>query len=101
MSVNDVIISTVTRYLLTKYGIPELPNHHIRCLCHVVNLIVQSILATLGEADDPQDNNHFLLNKDQPFHLDINSDADQVALDCGDFSNDSEDNVEENVTMRN
>ena len=96
---NDVIIATVAHYLLTKYGIPESPNHHICCLCHVVNLVVQSILAALGEANDPQDNDNFLLNKDQPFHLDIDSNADQVALDREEFNSDSEDNIEENVTM--
>ena len=94
---NDVIIATVAHYLLTKYGIPESPNHHIRCLCHIVNLVVQLILAALGEADNPKDNNHFLLNKAQPFHLDIDNDLDQVALDWEEFDDDGEGDIEENV----
>jgi hypothetical protein len=92
-----VIVSTVSRYLLNKYSIPESPNQQIRCLCHVINLVVQSILATLGEADDPTDNDHFLVNKSQPFHLDIDNDPDQVALDHEEFN--VEGDIEENITL--
>ena len=95
-SVNDVIVATIGRFLLTKYGIPESPNQHIRCLCHVVNLVVQSILAVLGEADDPRNNDHFLLNKAQPLHLDIDNDLDQVALDHEEFD-DVDNDIEESV----
>ena len=94
-----MIIATVTHHLLTKYGIPESPNQHIRCLCHVVNLVVQSILATLGETNKPEDIDHFLLNKVQPFHLDIENDPDQVALDHEEFDDDLEDNIKENIAM--
>lgn len=93
-----MIVATVARYLLNKYRIPESPNQQIRCLCHVINLVVQSILAALGEADDPGDDDHFLLNKAQPFHLDIDNDPDQVALDREDFSNDEGD-IEENIAI--
>ena len=101
---NDVIISTVARHLQSKYDIPESPNQHIRCLCHVVNLVVQSILAALGEADNPEDTDHFLLNKAQPLHLDMDNDPDQVALDHEEFNDDSDASdakaiVEENVAM--
>jgi len=94
--VNDVIVATIAHFLLTKYGILESPNQHIHCLCHIVNLVVQSILTTLGEANDPQNNDHFLLNKAQPLHLDINSDPDQVALDHEEFD-DADDDIEESV----
>lgn len=96
---NDVFIATVARHLLTKYGIPESPNQHIRCLCHVVNLVVQSILAALGEANKPEDIDHFLLNKAQPFHLDIDNEPDQVELDHEEFNDDAEDDIKENVAM--
>ena len=97
---NDVIVSTVSRHLLNKYRIPESPNQQIRCLCHVINLVVQSILANLGEAEDPKDNDHFLLNKAQPFHLDIDNDPDQVALDREEFNDDIvEGDIEENITI--
>ena len=78
---NNILISTVSCIVLARYGVPELPNHHIRCLCHVVNLIIQDILAALGVVDDPDEYDYFLLNKDQSFHLDIDTDPYQLALD--------------------
>jgi len=76
-----VLVATVARTLLTKYGIPESPNLHIRCACHVVNLVVQAILLALGEADDPDNVDYFTLNKDQALHFDVSTDPDQIELD--------------------
>ena len=80
-----MLIATVARILLAKYGIPQSPNLHIRCTCHVVNLVVQAILAALGEVDDPDEIDYYSLNKEQPFHLDIDTDPDQVELDNEEF----------------
>jgi hypothetical protein len=93
VSVNDVLIATVARILLAKYGIPESTNLHIRCICHVVNLVVQDILAALGEADAPDNIDYYSLNKEQPFHLDIDTDSDQVALDNEEFEDEGEDDA--------
>ena len=93
-----MIIATVARILSAKYGIPELPNLHICCFCHVINLVVQAILTALGEADDPDNIDYYSLNKEQPFHLDINTDPDQVALDNKVFEGDAEEDLE-NITM--
>jgi hypothetical protein len=99
-SVNDVLIATVARILLAKYGIPESTNLHIRCTCHVVNLVVQDILAALGEADDPDDIDYYSLNKEQPFHLDIDTDSDQVAMDNEEFDDDADESDEsESINM--
>jgi hypothetical protein len=99
-SVNDVLIATVARILLTKYGIPELTNLHIRCTFHVINLVIQDILAALGEADDPDDVDYYSLHKEQPFHLDIDTDSDQVAMDNEEFEDDMEESDElENISM--
>jgi hypothetical protein len=100
-SVNDVIISTVAHILLAKYGIPQSPNLHIRCLCHVVNLVVQAILAALGAADNPDDIDYYTLNKEQPFHLDIDADPEQIELDQEEFQDEVEDEMtpEENITL--
>jgi hypothetical protein len=86
---------------LAKYGIPPLPNLHICCLCHVVNLVVQAILAALGEADNSDEVNYFTLNKEQPFHLDIDADPDQIELDREEFQDEEEDETtpEENITL--
>lgn len=70
---------------------------HIRCFCHVINLVVQAILASLREADDPDNVDYYSLNKEQPFHLGIDTDPDQVALDDEEFDNVQEDF--ENITM--
>ncbi|KAJ6558728.1 hypothetical protein B0H10DRAFT_1650243, partial [Mycena sp. CBHHK59/15] len=51
---NDVLIRTLSRLLQEKFDLQFIPdNSQIRCLAHVVNLIVQKILATLDEASDP------------------------------------------------
>jgi len=97
-SVNNVLISTVSRILLAKYGIPPSPNLHIRCVCHVVNLVVQAILAELGEADDPDDIDYYTLNKEQPLHLDIDADPDQIELDCEEFK-DEDEHEDENIVL--
>jgi hypothetical protein len=63
--------------------------------------VVQAILATLGEADDPDKVDYFTLNKEQPLHLDINVDPDQVGLDNEEFQDEEDDEVvpEENITL--
>jgi hypothetical protein len=99
--VNDVLITTVARTLLAKYRIPESPNLHVRCVCHVVNLVVQDILAALGEADSPDDIDYYSFHKEQPFHLDIDADPDQIELDHEEFEDDVEDkNTDsDNITL--
>ena len=92
---------TVAQILLAKYRIPQSPNLHIRCICHVVNLVVQAILATLGKADDPDKVDYFTLNKEQPLHLNINVDPDHVGLDNEEFQDEEDDKAvpEENLTL--
>jgi hypothetical protein len=95
-----VLIATVTRILLAKYGIPESTTLQICCTCHVVNLVVQDILAAIGEADDLDDIDYYSLHKEQPFHLDIDVDSDQVAMDNKEFQDDTEEsNKPETISM--
>jgi len=49
-------------------------NAQIRCLAHVVNLVVQKILAVLDEADDPELNDYYEMMKDLPVHYDADND---------------------------
>jgi hypothetical protein len=103
-SVNDVLIATVSCILLAKYGIPQSPNLHIRCICHVVNLVVQATLAALGEVDDPDLIDYHSLHKEQPFHLDIDEDPAQAELDNEQFEDDAmardeEDEENDNIIM--
>jgi len=43
-------------------------------MAHVVNLIVQAILAELNEADDPEQDDYYIPNKHIPFHYDPDND---------------------------
>ncbi|KAF6762923.1 hypothetical protein DFP72DRAFT_747468, partial [Ephemerocybe angulata] len=44
---NDEIFKNVARYLVSIYGTGNHPDRHIQCLAHVINLVVQAILAGL------------------------------------------------------
>ena len=50
-------------------------NGQIRCIAHVVNLVVQKFLSELFEADDPMLHDYYEeWNKHLPFHYDTESD---------------------------
>ena len=83
-SVNDVLVSTVARCLLARYGIPENKDAHIRCIAHVINLIVQAFLHGLEEVDDDPDIEDYF-NTDAPIHYDVTQDKEQVALEDEEF----------------
>lgn len=80
-SVNDVVIATIARCLLARYDIPYTPDRHIRCLAHVINLIVQSFLHEIDEADDPSENDYYELHKEAPIHYDVDNDKEQRAME--------------------
>ncbi|KAJ3831358.1 hypothetical protein F5878DRAFT_549656, partial [Lentinula raphanica] len=65
----DTLADALGKLLHDKYGIHfHSENNRIRCLAHVVNLVVQAILKALDEAESSDDVDYFLLNKDQPIH---------------------------------
>jgi hypothetical protein len=71
----DVIACTVGLLLLQKYKIDfHEENNHIRCMAHVVNLVVQAFLASLDEADNPDNYDWFIPNKHLPVHYDPDDD---------------------------
>ncbi|KAJ3501122.1 hypothetical protein NMY22_g19033 [Coprinellus aureogranulatus] len=85
-SVNDVIFKHAARWILSLYNVPEKPDSHIRCLAHVINLVVQAILAGLGEAEQcdaatDEDADYFLQNKSTPLHYDPATDISQIELE--------------------
>lgn len=92
---NDALARTLAT-LLVKYDIHFDPKDgQIRCLPHVVNLVVQKILSVLAEAfdedfnspPDPDEEDQFQLNRELPLHYDPDGDPVQKALDT-EFQND-------------
>ncbi|TFY51128.1 hypothetical protein EVJ58_g10725 [Rhodofomes roseus] len=80
---NDVLARTLSGLLMQRYGIHFSPeNGQIRCLAHVVNLVVQKMLASLIDEDDPDDNDWYLLHKFLPFHYDIEDDDEVNAMEA-------------------
>ena len=90
---NDEIFRNVSRYLLSLYRTPEHADRHIQCLAHVINLVVQAILAGLDEADSLYDDpvnelrnddlhDYYLQNKDTPIHYDVATDPTQDELEA-------------------
>jgi hypothetical protein len=74
-SVCDVLARAAGIMLLKKYGLQFHPqNARICCLAHVVNLIVQCLLALLNEAEDPEMDDYYIPNKHLPFHYDPDDD---------------------------
>ena len=74
-SVCDVLARSAGVLLLQKYGLQfHLQNARISCLAHVVNLVVQAILAELNEADNPEQEDYYIPNKHIPFHYNPDDD---------------------------
>lgn len=81
-STNTVLAETLSGLLMDRYGIHFSPeNGQIRCLAHVVNLVVQRILSALIDSDDPDENDWYLLHKVVPFHYDVEEDEELRALE--------------------
>ena len=91
---NDVIACAVRSFLMRKLCIHfTCDNGQINCVTHIVNLVVQAILAALDEADDPDVIDYF--NKDLPIHYDANEDEVQQNLECEEFGEDDKEIEEE------
>lgn len=87
-----MLIRALSRLLREKFDIQFAPdNSQIRCLAHVVNLILQKLLAALEEAIDPSLEDDYLLNKDLPFHYDPTLDDDLNELEREVFADPSDD----------
>jgi hypothetical protein len=73
---------------MERYGVPFHPNNsHIRCLAHVVNLVVQKMLSVAKEVDDPDFQDYYEhLNKQFPVHYDLDGDE-----ELHDFENEEDD----------
>jgi len=98
-SVNNVLIQTAGQCLLNRYNIPWMPDMHIRCIAHIVNLVVQAILHSIDEADDPSTMDYFDLHKDQPIHCDPANSSDQKEMEEEIGEDETEDLTDEDISM--
>jgi hypothetical protein len=79
----DTLARTLGLLLLERYGIHfHEENNRIRCLAHVVNLVVQAILKGLDEVEAEDIVDYFLLNKDQPIHYNEAEDEELAAMEA-------------------
>ena len=85
---NDVIIETAARCLLARYKIAYTPDMQVRCIAHVLNLVVQAFLYRMDEALNPDDIDYYKDHKDGPIHYNINKDEEQLAMENEDLSQD-------------
>ena len=53
---------------------------HIRCIAHVINLVVQAFLFAIDEVEDDPENVDYY-NKDLPIHYDIEEDEELTAME--------------------
>ena len=91
-SVCDVLARAAGVMLLQKYGLNfHAQNARIRCMAHVVNLIVQALLAALNEADDPEKDDYYIPNKHLPFHYDLDDDDEVQEMEAEGNKPDDED----------
>lgn len=95
-SVCDVLARAAGVMLLQKYGLSfHVQNARIRCMAHVVNLIVQALLAALNEANDPEMDDYYIPNKHLPFHYDPNDDDEVREMEAEGNKQDNENEGEE------
>ena len=60
---------------------------------------MQTILAALREANDPDDTDYYTLNKEQPLHIDIDTDPEQCELDKEQFLKKMDEDEDENIIL--
>ena len=98
-SVCNVIARLAGIMLLKKYGLNfHEGNAHICCMAHVVNLIVQSLLASLDEAADPDSEDYYIPNKHLPFYYDPEDDDEVIEMENeADGNKDADDEDDEFV----
>jgi hypothetical protein len=65
----DVLARILGTLLMERYGLPfHSANARIRCLAHIVNIVVQTVLKQLDEAEDPDVLDWFDGTKHLPIH---------------------------------
>ncbi|KAF8335608.1 hypothetical protein F5887DRAFT_891923 [Amanita rubescens] len=74
-STNNVLARTLSHWLISKFDIQFIPeNGYIRCLAHVVNLVVQELLSKLGEVENPNTVDYYKTDQTAPLHYEAPDD---------------------------
>ena len=82
----DVLARVLGILLMERYGMEfHSDNARIRCLAHVVNIVVQTLLKQLNEAEDPEILDWFEGNRHLPVHYDGDEDEEVKAMEAEDL----------------
>lgn len=100
---NTILAQTLSLLLMQRYGIHFSPeDRQICCLAHIVNLVIQKILASLTGDDDPDDpdkpNDYYLLHKNVPFNYTVADDDELKELESAETVTNEEKITAENAT---
>ena len=72
--------------LMEHYGMEfHSDNARIHCLAHVVNIVIQTLLKQLNEAEDPEILDWFEGNRHLPVHYDGDEDEEVEAMEAEDL----------------
>lgn len=78
----DTLTCILSILLMERYGIPfHSDNACIQCLSHNINIVIQTILKNLNEADDPEVNDWYEANKNLPMHYNADMDPEQQEME--------------------
>ena len=82
----DVLARILGILLMEHYGMEfHSDNMWIRCLAHVVNIVVQTLLKQLNEAKDPEILDWFEGNRHLPVHYNRDEDEEVKAMEAEDL----------------
>jgi hypothetical protein len=82
----NVLAHVLGILLMERYGMQfHSENAQIWCLAHAVNIVVQTLLKQLNEAEDPDILNWFDANKHLLIHYDVDNDEDVKAMEAEDL----------------
>lgn len=92
----DSLAQALGLLLFERYNIHfHADNGRIRCLAHIINLVVQALLSGLEEAEDPDFLDQYFLNKHVPFHFNISDDEELKAMEADEDQESVPNDVEE------
>jgi hypothetical protein len=83
LTMDNASASTLAQVVEMKYGNEFIPDHHqIRCLAHVVNLVVQALLANLGLVDhSPEQQDYFMQGRAEAIHYSADDDPEVQSME--------------------